>query len=107
MDMIAEVMGTDSFDEDAMTDKIGSILVKGDDLVILVKGDDLVFLFNDGREETRTWVKPKRRGHKCSEAQKEHMRQVMKGKWPPERRAMMSKRMKELRKEHGDKWRRT
>ena len=95
MDMIAEVMGTDSFDEDAMTDKIGSILVKG---------DDLVFLFNDGREETRTWVKPKRRGHKCSEAQKEHMRQVMKGKWTPERRAMMSKRMRELRKEQGDKW---
>ena len=98
MDMIAEVMGTDSFDEAAMTEKIRSILVKG---------DDLVFLFNDGREETRTWVKPKRKSHKCSEAQKEHMRQVMKGKWTPERRAAMSKRMKELRKEQGDKWLKT
>lgn len=98
MNMIADVMRTESFDEDAVTEKLDSILVLG---------DTLIFRFSDGREETRTWVKPKRKGYKCSEAQKEHMRQVMKEKWTPERREAMSNKMKELRKERGDKWRKT
>lgn len=98
MNMIAEVMGTESFDEDAVTDKLDSILALE---------DTLIFRFRDGREETRTWAKPRRKSHKCSEAQKEHMRQVMKERWTPEKRAVMSERMKQLRKERGDKWRKT
>lgn len=33
------------------------------------------------------------------------MRQVTKSRWTPEARQEMSKRVKQLRKERGDKWR--
>lgn len=94
--MTAKVLGLDAFDDAAVTERIGSILVDG---------DTLVFHLTDGREERRTWVKPKRPGHKHSEEEKEHMRQLMKDRWTPEYREAMSEKMKELRKERGNQWR--
>ena len=94
--LIAEVLGTDGYDEAAVEERIDHITVDG---------EQLVFSFKDGTQESRTWVKPKRRGHKHSEAHKEHMREVMKEKWTPEKKAAMSERMKQLRKERGKEWR--
>ncbi len=94
--MTAEVLGLDAFDDETVMERIGSILVDG---------NTLVFRLKDGREERRTWVKPKRTGHKHTEAEKEHMRQVMKGKWTPEKKAAVSEHMKRLRKEEPERWR--
>lgn len=93
--MTAEVLGLDAFDDAAVTERIDSILVDG---------DTLVFRLTDGREERRTWVKPKKTGHKHTEAEKEHMRQVMRDKWTPEKKAAVSEHMKRLRKEEPERW---
>lgn len=94
--MIAEVMETETYDEAAVDEQIDRILVDG---------DTLTFCFKDGREEKRIWVKPKKRGFKHTEEYKEHMRQLTKKQWTPERRAAVSEKMKAIRKERGDKWR--
>ena len=96
--LIAEVLGTGEYDEAAVEERIDHITVDG---------DQLVFTFTDGMETSRTWVKPKRQGHKHSEEHKEHMRQIMKEKWTPEKKEAMSEKMKNLRKERGDQWRKT
>ena len=93
--MTAEVLGLDTFDDATFTERIDSILVDG---------DTLVFCLTDGREERRTWVKPKKTGHKHTEAEKEHMRQVMRDKWTPEKKAAVSEHMKRLRKEEPERW---
>ena len=98
MSMIADVMGTETFNEDAVTEQLDSILVQG---------NELVFRFSDGHEETRTWVKPKRRSHKHTEEYKEHMRRLMKERWTPERKEAMSEKMKTMRKEEAERWQRT
>lgn len=94
--MTAEVLGLDSFDDAAAMERIESILVDG---------DTLAFRLTDGHEERRSWVRPRKTGHKHTEAEKERMRQVMKEKWMPEKKAAMSDKMKQLRKERGDQWR--
>ena len=91
----AEVLGLDSFDEGIFEERIGSILVQD---------STLLFRFTDGHEETREWVPPKRRSHKHTDEYKEYMSRVMKEKWTPERKAMMSEKMKAIRKERGNKW---
>ena len=88
--MCAEVMGVAEFDDVAFRAQIDHISVHD--------GTNLTFHFSDGRTETRQW-KERRASHKCPEHQKEHMREVMKRKWTPERRAAMSERMKQLRRE--------
>ena len=93
--MTAEVLGLDTFDDAAVMEQL---------VTILVDGDTLVFSFKDGREERRTWTRPTRQGHKHTEEHKEYMRQLMKERWTPERKAAMSESMKKLRKERGDKW---
>ena len=98
MELIAEVMGTESFDEDAVTETLDSILVDG---------STLVFRFSDGREESRRWVKPRRKGFKHTEEYKEHMRQLMKERWTPERKETMSAKIKQMRKEEPERWQRT
>ena len=72
---------------------------------ILVKGENLTFILNDGTEIPRHWEKPRRRGHKQSEKQKEKARQIMLERWTPERKKEMSEKMKQIRKERGDQWR--
>lgn len=93
--MTAEVLGLDAFDDAAVMERLDTILVDG---------NTLAFRFKDGHEERRTWVKPKRPGHKHSEEEKEHMRQIMRERWTPEKKQAMSESMKKLRKERGDKW---
>lgn len=53
----------------------------------------------DGATIIKTWEPIKRRGHKHTEAHKEHMRQLMKEKWTDERKQAMSKNMKKIRGE--------
>lgn len=94
-ELSAEVLGLDSFDEVIFEERISSILVQD---------STLLFRFTDGHEETREWVPPKRRSHKHTDEYKEYMSRVMKEKWTPERKAMMSEKMKAIRKERGNKW---
>ena len=89
-EVIAEVMGTDGFDDAAVDEKLDSILVED---------ETLIFRFKNGHQESRNWVKPKRKGHKHTEEYKERMSQLTKERWTPERRAAMSEKMKRVRKE--------
>lgn len=89
-EMCADVLGLEAFDESVFKERIDRIDVHG--------GTELHFIFSDGREDVREWTF-KRKSHPCSEEKKEHMREVMKQKWTPERREAMSKAMKELRRE--------
>ena len=75
--MCAEVMGIAEFDETAFRERVDHISVHD--------GTKLTFHLTDGRTETRRWPE-KRASHKCPEHQKEHMREVMRDKWTPERR---------------------
>ena len=94
-EVITDVMGTETFDEHAVTEMLDSILVDG---------NTLVFRFSDGREESRKWVKPRRKGYKHTEEYKEHMRQLMKDRWTPKRKETMSEKMKTMRKEEPERW---
>ena len=94
--LTADVLGLDVFDGDAVTAQIESILVQG---------ITLVFRFLDDHEEQRVWVKPKKASRRRTEGEREHMSQIMRERWTPERRAEMSERMKKLRKERGSQWR--
>lgn len=89
-ELTAEVLGLEAFDGTVFLDRIDHIDVKD--------GKTLTFLFKDGHTEVREW-KYRRAGHKCSEAQKEHMRQIMKKKWTPERRKAMGEKVKHIRSE--------
>lgn len=88
-ELCAEVMEIDAFSDEAFREQINHIDVHD--------GTELTFCFKDGRKVVREWTR-KRASHKCSEHQKEHMREVMKKKWTSERREAMSKAMKELRR---------
>ena len=89
-DMCAEVLGTDTFSDEAFSSQIDHIDVVGD--------TDLIFVFTDGRTETRHW-REKRHSHKCSEEHKQRMREYMKDRWTPEHRQAMSEKMKQIRRE--------
>ena len=91
-EVIAEVMGTEGFDDAAVDEKLDSILVDG---------ETLIFRFKDGHEINRVWVKPKRKRRKHSDESKMLMSQKAKDRWTPERRAAMSEKMKQIRKERG------
>lgn len=96
--LIADVLGLEAFNEAEVEKRLKTITVDG---------DTLVFRLADGSEERRLWTKPKRTSHPRTEAQKEHMRQVMLQKWTPEKKEAMSEKMKKLRKERGAEWRKT
>lgn len=89
-ELTAEVLGIDKFDDDIFLARIDHINVRD--------GKILTFFFTDGHTEIREW-KYGRAGHKCSEEQKEHMRQVMKEKWTPERKKAMGEKIKQIRSE--------
>ena len=94
-DMVCGVLGLDEFSEERMDTALEKITVDG---------NTLTFWFLDGHTEEREYVKPKKRGVPHTEEHKEHMRQVMKEKWTPEKRAAVSERMKKLRKEEPERW---
>ena len=89
-DLCAEIMEINEFDDAAFRKQIDHIDVHD--------GTELTFHFTDARTEVRQW-REKRASHKCSEQQKEHMREVMKKKWNLERRKAMSESMKKIRSE--------
>lgn len=83
--MATEVLGLDAFDDSTVMERLDTILVDG---------NTLAFRFKDGHEEHHLWVRPKRPGHKHSEEEKEHMRQIMKERWIPEKKKAMSESIK-------------
>lgn len=93
---LAEVLGMAEWDEKVFAEKVEQINIDGYQLEVDGK---------DGIVTPMTFEPPKRGGRHCSEEQKEHMRQIMKEKWTPERKAEMSQRMKNMRKERGRNWR--
>ena len=84
------------WDEKVFAEKVEQINIDGYQLEVVGK---------DGIVTPMTFEPPKRGGRHCSEEQKEHMRQIMKEKWTPERKVEMSQRMKNMRKERGRNWR--
>ena len=86
----------EDWDDTTFSDKVDHINIDGYQLYIVG---------TDGTTISMTFDPPKRGGRHCSEEQKEHMRKVMKEKWTPERKAKMSQRMKDMRKERGRNWR--
>ena len=97
-DMVCKVLGLNAFSEELMDAALEKVTVDG---------NTLTFCFLDGHTESCQYIKPKKRGVKHTEEHKEHMRQVMKEKWTPERRAAVSDRMKKLRKEEPERWQKT
>ena len=93
---LAEVLGMAEWDEKVFAEKVEQINIDGYQLEVVGK---------DGIVTPMTFEPPKRGGRHCSEEQKEHMRQIMKEKWTPERKVEMSQRMKNMRKERGRNWR--
>ncbi len=92
----AEVLGIDEFDESIFTEQIDHISIAN------LK---VTYHFKDGREVTKDWDF-KRPTHKWSEEQRaKFMASVKNREITPEERKEMSERMKKLRKERGDKWR--
>ena len=89
-EMTADVLGLGAFDAQAFLERIDYISVSQSWL--------LTYHFTDGSIQTRQWTM-RRASHKCSEAQKAHMSEIMKAKWTPERKAKMSEKMKQIRRE--------
>ena len=89
-EMTAEVLGLDAFDPEIFLERIDHISVS--------QGWLLTFHFTDGSVQTRQWTM-RRASHKCSDAQKAHMSEMMKARWTPEKKAQMSEKMKQIRRE--------
>ena len=94
--LVADVLRLDSFEDAAADSLLDSIVVDG---------NQLTFRLSDGREEARTWIKPKRPGHTPTDEERERRRQAMLARLTPEYRQQMSEHMKQLRKERGENWR--
>ena len=97
-ELCAKVLGQRSFDEDDFLARVDYIMVSAPAM--------LEFHFTDGGIATAEYEPPEVPHPPCSEEQKAYMREVMKEKWTPEKKAKMSESMKQLRKERGDQWRR-
>jgi site-specific DNA recombinase len=93
--LIAEVMSTPEYDENAFTKAIDRITVDG---------QDLRFLFHDGHEEIREWNPPKHKGVKWTDERRQKAKEsgAYKRQWTPERRQEMSEAMKQIRR--SKKW---
>ena len=70
----------------------------------IIVDNTVTFHFKDGHIESREYIE-KKKGCAHTEKFKAYMSQCMKEKWTPERKQQMSQRVKKLRKERGDKWR--
>lgn len=94
-ELVCDVLGIEEFSEEQMD----AVMEKA-----IVKEGTVTFYFQDGHTENRNYEE-KKKGFPHTEEYKEYMRQVTKSRWTPEARQEMSKRVKQLRKERGDKWR--
>lgn len=93
--LVCDVLGIKEFSEEQMD----AVMEKA-----VVKEGTVTFYFQDGHTENRNYEE-KKKGVPHTEEYKEYMRQVTKSRWTPEARQEMSKRVKRLRKERGNQWR--
>lgn len=93
--LVCDVLGIKEFSEEQMD----AVMEKA-----IVKESTVTFCFQDGHTENRNYEE-KKKGFPHTEEYKEYMRQVTKSRWTPEARQEMSKRVKRLRKERGNQWR--
>ena len=75
--MIAEVMGLPAFDETAFSEQMERIEFHAP--------SELVFLFKDGRQISRTWVKPKKIMPRRTDEQRRKMSEAAKARWAKRR----------------------
>ena len=83
----------------------GALFRKTVDYISVLTDTDLEIHKKDGTVTAVVYAPPSRKHHPRTEEQKAHMRSLMKAKWTPERKAEMSERMKQMRKERGKNWR--
>ncbi|MDD3524183.1 MAG: recombinase family protein [Candidatus Cloacimonetes bacterium] len=95
--LFADVLGMAEFDDALFRKKV--------DYVWVLSETELEMHLMDGTVQVLNYEPPARKCLPRTEEQKEHMRKVMKSKWTPERKAEMSERMKQMRKERGENWR--
>ena len=93
--LVCDVLGIKEFSEEQMD----AVMEKA-----IVREGVVTFCFQDGHTENRNYEE-KKKGFPHTEEYKEYMRQVTKSRWTPEARQEMSKRVKRLRKERGNQWR--
>ncbi len=94
--LLAKAVCGGDWDDDVFKIKVDHInAYEGGEMEIVLKDDTI---------KRAVYAQPKR-AKSCSEEQKEHMRQIMLERWTPEFKQEMSERMKQLRKERGDAWR--
>ena len=74
------------------------------DYISVLTDKDLEIHKKDGMVTAVIYAPPAPKRLPRTEEQKEHMRSLMKEKWTPERKAEMSERMKQMRKERGENW---
>ena len=93
--LIVDVLGLEAYDEPAVDSRLKCILVDG---------NQLIFQLTDGREVSRTWVKPKRPGRIPSDEERERIRRSMLARMTPECRQHLVEWMKNIRKERDGNW---
>lgn len=95
--LLATALDTSEFSDEVFKEKVEVIWVLPD--------GELELHLKDGTVKNLVYKPPKKRYTPRTEAQREHMRQIMKNKWTPERRKKIRAFMKAIRKERGKKWR--
>jgi site-specific DNA recombinase len=97
MPLLADALGMAEFDD--------GLFRKIVDYISVLTDKDLEIHKKDGTVTAVIYAPPAPKRLPRTEEQKEHMRSLMKEKWTPERKAEMSERMKQMRKERGENWR--
>lgn len=93
--LVCEVLGLSKHSEETMDTAIEKAVVKD---------GTVTFCFYDGHTESLSY-KEKKKGTPHTEEYKQHMSRLTKSRWTPEARQEMSQRVKQLRKERGNTWR--
>lgn len=94
--LLADALGMAEFD--------GALFRKTVDYISVLTDKDLQIHKKDGTVTAVVYAPPAPKRLPRTEEQKAHMRSLMKAKWTPERKAEMSERMKQMRKERGENW---
>lgn len=92
--LVCDVLGLEEYSETEMD----AVMEKA-----VITDGTVTFHFKDGHTESRSYEE-KKKGFSHTEEYKEHMRQMMKERWTPERKQEMGERVKALRKERGKAW---
>lgn len=95
--LIADTLGMAEFDD--------ALFRKTVEYISVLTDKDLEIHKKDGTVTAVIYTPPAPKRLPRTEEQKAHMRSLMKEKWTPERKVEMSERMKQMRKERGENWR--